>query len=302
MKKALIFLLLLSVLFIGLLVIFEQSGQREDEKPFIAVTNFALYDIATHVLSTQVEVKKLIPFGVEAHSYVPSVKTMSELSKAEFFVFIGLGMEPWIGKEQTKGLDVSRFAKLKEEACSHDEAHGHHEHGAVDPHYWLSIENMIRMTMGFTIRAAEQFPEHKAAFISNAEAYIEKLIELDAQYKERLVNCKHREIVVNHNAFSYLGESYDFASHSVTGLSPDEQASAKKMREITDLVKNEGIGVIFFESFVSPKVSETIAQETGAKVDALQPLANVTEDEAKKGYIALMRDNLQKLAAAMECE
>lgn len=302
MKKALIFLLLLLVLFFGQLMILDESSRAEEVNPFVAVTNFALYDIATHVVGKQVEVKTLIPFGIESHSYVPSVKTMSELAKAEFFAFIGLGMEPWITNAQAKGLDMSRFAKLKEEACSHDEADGHHEHGAVDPHYWLSIENMMRMTMGFTIRSAEQFPEHKAAFVLNAEAYIAQLKELDREYKESLSKCKRREIVVNHNAFSYLAQSYGFEAHSVTGLSPDEQASAKKMREITDLVNNEKIPVIFFESFVSPKVSETISQETGARVDSLQPLANVSEDEVKKGYIVLMRENLQKLVAAMECE
>lgn len=108
--------------------------------------------------------------------------------------------------------------------------------------------------------------------------------------------------MLNHNAFSYLAQSYGFTSHSVTGLSPDEQASAKQMKEIIDLVKNEGIEIIFFESFVSPKVSETIAKETGARVDSLQPLANVTEEEAGRGYIGLMRENLDKLSVAMECE
>lgn len=303
MKKALILIIIVLAVFIAEIVIFDESGHTQEAKPYIAVTNFALYDIATHVLGEQVEVKKLIPFGVDTHTYMPSVKTMSELSRAELFLFIGLGMEPWIKKEQN-GLDMSRFVHLKAQACSHEDEHKHHEHGegSLDPHYWLSIDNMILMTKALAIKAAEHFPEQSAEFQKNAQAYIEQLKELDTEFKERLAHCKRTEIVLNHNAFSYLGQSYGFTSHSVTGLSPDEQASAKQMREIIDLVKNEGIGIIFFESFVSPKVSETIAKETGARVDSLQPLANVTEEEAGRGYIGLMRENLAKLSSAMECE
>jgi zinc transport system substrate-binding protein len=74
------------------------------------------------------------------------------------------------------------------------------------------------------------------------------------------------------------------------------------MREMTDLINKEHIKVIFYESFVSPKVAQTIAQETGAELLSLQPLANVTEQESQRGYIALMRENLKKLAYAMECQ
>ena len=74
------------------------------------------------------------------------------------------------------------------------------------------------------------------------------------------------------------------------------------MKEMTDLVKEENINTIFFESFVSDKLAQGISKETGAKVESLQPLANVTEEEAKKGYILIMQENLKKLSYAMECE
>jgi len=47
--------------------------------------------------------------------------------------------------------------------------------------------------------------------------------------------------------------------------------SAQKLAEISDLVKKENIKVIFFESLVSPKLSQTIALETGAQTMVLDP-------------------------------
>jgi zinc transport system substrate-binding protein len=305
MKKALILVALLLVLFIGEMLMFENDAKDKEANPYIAVTNFAIYEIINTIAGNHIEVKKLVPFGVETHTYIPSVKTIAELSRAELFAFNGLGMEPWIKKEYPNQMNMSKFVKLRSEGEEEEhEGHEGHDHGDedADPHYWLDIENMILMTRALTKELSKHFPQHEQEFENNSKSYINALTTLGLEYSNGLKNCARREIVVNHNAFAYLGERYGFDSHSITGLSPDEQASAKKMKEITDLLSQEKFNTIFFESFVSPKLAQTIAKETGVKVESLQPLANVTQEEAKKGYIALMRENLRKLSAAMECE
>ena len=61
--------------------------------------------------------------------------------------------------------------------------------------------------------------------------------------------------------------------------------------------------LIFFESFVSDKVMKSIAKDLAVRVDVLQPLGNITADEAKKHltYEDIMRGNLVKLHKALEC-
>lgn len=298
MKKALTLVAIILLIFIVGTVMSETNGK--EEKPYVAVTSFTLYEIANKLVGKNIEVKKLVPFGTEMHSYMPSPKIMALISKSELFIFNGIGMESWIKKEYANQIDMSKYVTL----ISPDEDHHEHHHNenGLDPHYWLDIDNMILMTRTLSEKMSAKFPQYKEEIQNNASAYIKELQDLDAEYEKALKSCKRKEIVVNHNAFGYLAHRYKFHSHSVTGLSVDEQASAKKMKEITDLVKNEGIKIIFFESFVSPKVSETISQETGARVLSLQPLANVNIDEAQKGYISLMKDNLKKLSLAMECK
>ena len=305
MKKALILVVLLLAIFVGEMLMFENNTQTEKERPFICVTSFPLYEISSKLLQDKIDIVKLIPFGVETHTYMPSVKTMSTILKAELFVYNGLGIEPWIKMEYDNALDMSGFVQLNKNSVQvdeHKEHDGHHHDDNMDPHYWLEINNMIIMTDVLQDRLSKVLPEYKDQLEENAKTYIHELKKLDNEYKKRLGRCKRKEIVVNHNAFGYLASAYGFSAHSLTGLSPDEQASAKKMKEITDLVKDEGIKIIFFESFVSDKISQTISKETGVSVQALQPLANVTEDEAKKGYILIMQENLHKLFEAMECE
>jgi zinc/manganese transport system substrate-binding protein len=45
------------------------------------------------------------------------------------------------------------------------------------------------------------------------------------------------------------------------------QPSAKDVSELVDRIEREGVKAVFPESSVSPKLAETIAQETGASSD-----------------------------------
>jgi len=303
MKKALILVVLLLAVFIGEILIFDNNTNEEYNKVRILVTSYPLFEITDKLIGSDVEVKKLIPYGVEAHSYMPTAKTMALLTQADLFIYNGLGMETWIKNDYPNAVDMSKHVRLNENSeCDEDEHEHHHHDEDADPHYWLDIENMMTMTLVLKQKLEKIFPEHKKTIEKNAVVYIEKLTELSRAYNIGLGGCKRNEIIVNHNAFGYLAKRHDFNVHSVTGLSPDEQVSAKKMKEITDLVIDEKIKVIFFESFVSSKVAEAISKETGARVESLQPLANVTKTEAARGYISIMHDNLEKLSLAMECE
>ena len=90
---------------------------------------------------------------------------------------------------------------------------------------------------------------------------------------------------------------------AVTGLSPDEQPSAKTMAAITKLIESEKIRTVFFEAFVNDAVARSLAAECSVKAESLQPLANLSADEAKAGgdYVSIMQENLGKLVEALEC-
>jgi len=139
--------------------------------------------------------------------------------------------------------------------------------------------------------------------MKNRDAYVEMLSSLDKEYKKSLHSCKYDTLVANHNAFSYLGARYSFHIEALNGLSPDTAPSANDIKRVMSYIKETGVGVIFFESFVSDKVIKSIARDLTVRVDVLQPLGNITADEAEKklSYEDIMRDNLNKIHKALEC-
>ena len=54
---------------------------------------------------------------------------------------------------------------------------------------------------------------------------------------------------------------------------------------------------------MSPKLSQTIAKEIGAKTAVLNPIEGVTLEEISSGkdYLSLMQENLTELRAALHC-
>ena len=126
--------------------------------------------------------------------------------------------------------------------------------------------------------------------------------QLDKEFKETLNPLSRKEIIVSHQAFSYLAGAYGLTQESIRGISPDEEPDPARMTEIIRFAKERDVKVIFFEEMVSPKIAETIAKETGAQVMVLSPLENLTDAQVKAGddYFSVMRRNLAAGKAALE--
>lgn len=116
----------------------------DDGKLKVAVTFDALKEFTQAVGGDKVDVYTLIPDGTEPHEFQPTTQTIKHLGKSQLFVYSGLGMEPWAPKvvEAAKNTalhtvnasqGVTPIALTDEEDIK--------EHGAYDPHIWLSLVN-----------------------------------------------------------------------------------------------------------------------------------------------------------------
>jgi zinc transport system substrate-binding protein len=68
-------------------------------------------------------------------------------------------------------------------------------------------------------------------------------------------------------------------------------------------VEERGVTTIYYETLVSPRIAETVARETGAKVAVLDPIEGLTPAEIAKGedYFTRMRANLRALEEGLGC-
>ena len=293
-------------------------GQKEDiqdsGKLTVMASFYPMYDFAVKIGGDKVAVANMIPAGTEPHDWEPATKDIANLEKADVFVYSRAGMEHWAEDvlktlknqnltvaEASSGITLMKGHE-HEEGENQEAESEEHEHGEFDPHVWLSPANAKIEMENIKDAFVKADPENEAYYQANYETYAGKFDELDKKYKDTLSPLPNKSVVVAHEAFGYLCDAYGLTQMGIEGLSPDSEPDPARMAEVIDFVKENKVKTIFFEDLVSPKVAETIAKETGAKTEVLNPLEGLTDEQLKNGddYFSVMEKNLTVLKEALE--
>lgn len=282
-----------------------QSNAAESTKLKVVASFYPMYDFAVKIGGDKAEVTDMVPAGTEPHDWEPSVADIKNLEEADLFVYSGAGMEHWADDvlrslENSKLVTVEASGGLTLRAGSSHE--GEHDHGQYDPHVWLSPVNAKKEMENIKDGYVKADPDNRDYYEANYKTYAAKFDELDQEYKDTLSALPNKDIVVSHEAFGYLCDAYGLNQVGIEGMSPDSEPDPARMADIIDFVKENNVKVIFFEEMVSPKVAETIASETGAKTEVLNPLEGLSDEELKNGedYFSVMESNRKKLVEALQ--
>lgn len=304
--------LTLCLLFTGCHSSNHASMDNATNQKVIYTTFFPVYDLTSRIVGDKMEVKTIIQGNQEPHDFELQTKDMAQITKADLIVYNGANMESFIpdlqqaANDNSKFLDLSQDLTLLETAGDDDhehEEHDDHDHDRVNPHTWLSVKNAMKQLTAIYEKVSQMDPE-------NQEYYKERYDEAYAQFQaldesftkaiEELPSDTEKYFVVSHAAFNYLADDYGLTQVAVTGISPEEEPSAKQLATIADFVSKHNITTIFFEGKATPKVAETLAKNTNTKTDTLYTMESLTEEEMELGYIELMKRNLEALVKSFE--
>lgn len=323
-KKIIIVLSFIALLAAALLFLFLQKNQKPlsegDEKVKIVVSIFPLFDMTRAIGGDSAELSQLLPPGMEAHSFEPKPSDILKIHQADIFVYTGDFMEPWVA-DIIKSLpengpivvNASENASLieggheHEDGDAHEEEHeeNHEDEHTFDPHIWLDFSNAAIMTDNIAKAFLNLFPSDSEIYLERAAKYKNDLNTWDEKYRQTLSDCLHHEIIYGgHYAFGYLAARYDLHYEAAQGFSPDAEPSAKDMISLSKQLKSENIDYIFYEEISSPKVAETIAAESGAKLLLLNAAHNLAKDDFESGlsFFDILDANLENLKVGLECK
>lgn len=275
-----------------------------ENKVNVTASYYPLYDFTKQVGGEKVAVTNITPAGEEPHDYDPTPQQLVATKKASVFVYNGGTFEPWVDKFLPDYERTSVKASSGIDLQEGQDEDGNRSASLRDPHFWLDpvlAEQIVNNVRDGLIKAD---PASRDYYTANANAYKAKLAQLDKDYQSGLASCQARTIITSHAFFGYLAKRYNLDVASISGISPDEEPSAAKLAELTQLVKEKGIKYIFFESLASPRLAETLAQETGAKTAVFDPLEGLSDEDQKQGkdYLSVQRENLTSLRTALECQ
>ncbi|RAV01050.1 ABC transporter substrate-binding protein [Paenibacillus sp. YN15] len=289
------------------------------DKTNVVASFYPLYDFASKIGGERIHAVSAVPAGVEPHDWEPKTRDISQILKADLFVYQGAGLEGWVDdllksrKDKNSLITVEASAGLELiKAEDHEEEEGHeeeghedeegHDHGDFDPHAWLSPMNAKKMAEAVKNGLAEADPANKTEYEANFAKLSASFDELDRKYRDTLSKLTKKDIVVSHKAFAYLCRDYGLNQVAIMGLTPDSEPTAQDMKKINDFIKEHQVKYIFFEELVSDKLAKTLANDLKIETLVLNPLEGLTDAQLKAGedYFSIMEKNLQNLVKALQ--
>jgi zinc transport system substrate-binding protein len=273
------------------------STPGEDE---VVASFYPLQFVAERVVGEHLTVGTLTAPGVEPHELELTVRQTASLAAAKVVLY-EQGLQPSVDEAVVDSgadrvLDVTDVVHLR-----HVGDEGEHDHGNLDPHFWLDPTLMAEVTEAFADEVAEADPAHEGDYRRNADELVAELDRLDREWRRGLAQCRIRTVVVSHDAFGYLGARYDLDVVSISGLTPDVEPSPKRLAEIGKVARDAGVTTIFTEELASPALANTLAGDLGLETAVLNPLEGLTDADDDADYFSLMRDNLAALRKANDC-
>jgi zinc transport system substrate-binding protein len=275
-----------------------KTGNGISGKIKVTVTFNALKEMTQAVGGDYVEISTIIPDGMEPHEFEPKAQDLVALSNAAVFVYNGFGLETWAPKAIEAAQNKKMITVDSSEGAEAIKLEGAEaaEHGGTDPHLWISLSGAKVQTRNIAKGLSAADPAHAAAYAKNADAFIAQLDKLYAEYGEKMKNAPSKIIVTGHAAFGYLCRDFSIEQYSVEDVFASGEPTAKQLSSLVEFAREKKVKTIFVEEMVSPAVSQTLANEVGAKVKTIYTMESA---EDGKSYLERMRDNLDAIAISL---
>ncbi len=312
----------------------------------IVTTIFPEYDWVMNVLGDNpagAEVIMLLDNGVDLHSFQPTAEDMLDISTSDLFIYVGGESDEWV-EDALKGVNSENLTAInllevlgdsaKEEELvegmqgeehehdhegeegeehEHDnegeegEEHEHEEGPEYDEHIWLSLKNAALLTGSIEEALEKVDPDNADVYRANAEAYIEKLNALDAEYEAAVSEAPVKTLLFGDRfPFIYMTSDYGLDYFAAfLGCSAESEASFETITFLANKVDELGLHNIMTIESSDGKIANTIKNATQTKdqqILTMNSMQAVTATDVAGGadYLEIMKNNLSVLTEALK--
>lgn len=307
----------------------------ERKKISIVTTIFPIYDWVKNIIGENdenIELTLLLDSGVDLHSYQPSAGDILKISTCDLFIHVGGESDSWVhaalegaandnvrvlnllnalggdakNEETVEGMQQSEPEHEHDEHDEDSEGHEHEHEAEYDEHIWLSLKNASKLTSAILEEIVKLDGANTTVYRQNAEAYIEKLNALDAEYMNIAENAKVKTLVFcDRFPFRYLVDDYGLSYYAAfPGCSAETEASFETVAFLSDKVNELALKNVFTIEGSDQRIAKTVISNTLTKDQSilkLDSMQGTTPKDAQSGkdYLSIMEANLLELAKAL---
>lgn len=306
----------------------EEVNNSNENVIHIVSTMFPQYDWVNEIIGTdseKIKVTLLSDKGVDMHNYEPSAEDIMTIKNSDLFIYVGGESEEWVDDVLKNNKDVKALCLMEslgdhvkeeeiiegmEEDEHEDEEHEHdHDHDEVekDEHIWLSLNNAKILSQKIYEEIVLLNKENTEIYKENLDNYLEKLNDLDNQYKTALQNTAYDTLLFGDRfPFRYLTSDYGLKYYAAfSGCSAETEASFKTIKFLAEKVDELKLKYVLVVNGSNTSIAETIVNNTSnknIKILALNSMESMKVEDINNNlsYISVMESNLEVLKEALE--
>lgn len=224
-------------------------------------------------------INSIYPNGVDIENYTITNKKLNDFSKADLFIYNGLGNEKQIAAnliEKNKNMDIIDVAQGLEIKNDKSEL-------LISPSNFLMMAQNIKNGLKENVKNTSIIE----SINNNYDDLKIKISEIDAELKLIAENAKNKKIIVANNSFKFL-EKYGF---EVLSISADDENSNTNLSKAKSLFSSKTNTYLFI--IKGSEKTETIEslENDGAKLAEVNPMYTLTDEEIKNDsdYITILK-------------
>jgi len=295
------------------------------DKIQIVTTIFPEYDWVKNVLGDNpagAEVTMLLDKGVDLHSFQPTAEDILKISTAAMFIYVGGESDEWVDDVLKEAVNKNMVVinllealgdSVKEEELvegMQEEEHDHHDEEdetEYDEHIWLSLRNAEVLTEKISEGIQSLDPSNAETYRKNTEMYIEKLNNLDGEYRKTVEEASVKTLLFGDRfPFRYLVDDYGLSYYAAfVGCSAETEASFETISFLSGKVDELSLPAVLTIEGPDHRIAETIVQNTkdkNCKILTMDSMQATTGEDAENGtsYLSIMEKNLSVLKEALQ--
>jgi len=249
------------------------DAREPDARPVVAVSVLPQAYFVERIASDRVRVEVMIPPGANPTTYEPTVDALKSFSGAALYIAVG---------HSHFAFEAAWIEELLAEQPRLEVVRGSDDETDVgyDPHVWLS-PRLVR-TQADRIAAALQrvLPDSKDMLGENLAEFREEIEALDSELRRLLEPYRGRKVFVYHAAWGHFTRDYGLTQVSLEGGARKPGAGA--LAAFIEEARREKARVIFVQPQFSQESARLVAEEIGARVQSLDPLAPDWPDNLRR--------------------
>ncbi|MCA9506984.1 MAG: zinc ABC transporter substrate-binding protein [Myxococcales bacterium] len=260
--------------------------KAETQELILATTIYPLFDMTRSVAGSNAQVINILPPGSSPHLFEFSPSKIKEMQNVKLIFALGHGLDTWASRiSQTIGnIDVVLVDK--------DVDLRKYPNGAVDPHYWLSMQAAQKMVDNIAHTLAQRDPEHADGYIENAHLYKIKLEKAQERFVVSLKDVKDAAFLTLHDAWFYFARDLHLSLAGSFETAGGEEPTIRYLNDLGKKIHDQRIHVIFTEPQLSLAALKSFAKDHHLTIAELDPIGGSV---GRMTYLDLMEYNVLTL-------